>query len=88
MENELRMIDQEEWEYHNKRTGDDEMTDAERDKEYKYWESQFNAGKLDYEYSDYIMQNCGGDRMICNGDDLIGAMESHYLLDEFLGSRK
>lgn len=39
------------------------------------------------EYADYIMKHCGGDRVICNGDALTEAQESHYLFDEFLQSR-
>lgn len=35
-------------------------------------------------YASYIMNNCGGDRMICNGDTLIVAMEDGYLWEEFL----
>ena len=40
------------------------------------------------EYAEYIMQN--GDPegfVICNGDGLLEAMESHYLFAEFLQSR-
>ena len=38
------------------------------------------------EYADYIMENCGGERIICNGDTLTQAMEEGYLWDEFLES--
>jgi hypothetical protein len=38
------------------------------------------------EYAEYIMNNCGGDRIICNGDTLTDAMEQQYLLDEFVES--
>ena len=41
---------------------------------------------MDSEYAEYIMDNCGGDRMICNGDTLIEAMEDNYLLEEFAES--
>ncbi|CAB4125588.1 hypothetical protein UFOVP58_176 [uncultured Caudovirales phage] len=37
-------------------------------------------------YAEYIMENCGGDRIICNGDTLIEAMEDNYLFDEYLES--
>ena len=30
------------------------------------------------------MVNCGGERVICNGDTLIEAMEDGYLFDEFV----
>ena len=39
-----------------------------------------------YEYADYIMKHCGGDRVICNGDTLLQAQEDLYLFDEFLAS--
>ena len=39
------------------------------------------------EYSNYIMENCHGDRVICNGNTLIMAMEEGYLWDDFLDSR-
>jgi hypothetical protein len=32
------------------------------------------------------MENCGGERIICNGDTLTQAMEEGYLWDEFLES--
>ena len=47
-------------------------------------EAEWEAGNLDSEYADFIMQHCGGDRPICNGNDLVVAMESHYLLEKFL----
>jgi hypothetical protein len=33
------------------------------------------------------MDNCHGDRVICNGDTLIQAQEDFYLWEEFLESR-
>lgn len=42
------------------------------------------AGHFDEEYAEFIMNNCAGDRVICNGDTLIEAMESLYLVDEFI----
>ena len=39
------------------------------------------------EYAEYIMDNCHGDRVICNGDTLIQAQEDFYLWEEFLESR-
>jgi len=38
------------------------------------------------EYVNYIMDNCGGERIICNGDTLLEAMEDLYLWDSFLDS--
>lgn len=39
------------------------------------------------EYADYIMDHCGGDRIICNGHTLLLAMESGYLFDQFCESK-
>lgn len=47
---------------------------------------QFEDGKLDDQYAEYIMNNCHGERIICNGDTLIVAMEQGYLADAFLES--
>jgi hypothetical protein len=38
------------------------------------------------EYAEYIMDNCHGERVICNGDTLIQAQEDYYLWEEFLES--
>lgn len=50
-------------------------------------ESQFEVmwdrGELDDEYADYIFNNSAGDRWICNGDQLITAMEDGYLFESF-----
>ena len=35
-------------------------------------------------YSEYIMNNCDGERPICNGDQLLEATEDHYLFDDYL----
>jgi len=37
-------------------------------------------------YSEYIINNCHGDRLICNGDTLVEAIEDQYLWEEFLDS--
>ena len=34
-------------------------------------------------YMEYIMENCHGERVICNGDMLIVAAEEGYLYDAF-----
>lgn len=39
------------------------------------------------EYADYIMANGSADRLICNGDALLCAMEDGYLFDDFLIER-
>ena len=48
---------------------------------------EFNAyfDKVDLwdEYYEYILENCHGERIIGNGDDLIIASEQGYLYDEF-----
>lgn len=36
------------------------------------------------EYAEFIMRNGAGDRVICNGDTLLDAMEDGYLFDDFL----
>lgn len=38
------------------------------------------------EYMNFIMNNCHGDRVICNGDLLLQAAEDLYLFNEFLAS--
>jgi hypothetical protein len=40
------------------------------------------------QYADYILANCAGERIICNGDTLLEAMEELYLFDEFVKSRQ
>lgn len=39
------------------------------------------------EYAEYIMEHCSGDRVICNGDTLLRAMEDGYLFEDFLDSK-
>jgi len=43
--------------------------------------------RYDGEYGEYIMEHCHGERIICNGDTLLNAMESDYLWDDFLDSK-
>jgi len=47
-------------------------------------EEAFDSGDLDDEYAAYIMNNCGGGRLICNGDTLLQAMEDGYMSDSFI----
>lgn len=49
-------------------------------------EAAFDAGDLESEYAQFIMDNAGGDRIICNGDTLISAIEDMYLYDSFIDS--
>ncbi len=35
-------------------------------------------------YGKYIMDHCAGDRLICNGDTLLQAIEDGYLWEDFL----
>jgi hypothetical protein len=50
------------------------------------FEEAYEDGRLDMEYSEFIMNNCGGDRVIGNGDQLILAMEDFYLYEDFRDS--
>lgn len=47
------------------------------------FEKLFDDGVLDDDYSNYIMENCHGERVICNGDTLIQAIEDFYLYESF-----
>ena len=48
--------------------------------------SQIDELTYSAEYAEFIMKNCGGDRVICNGDTLLQAQEELYLFSEFLRS--
>ena len=39
------------------------------------------------DYAEYIMDNCHGERVICNGDTLLAAQEDMYLWQDFLNSK-
>lgn len=43
----------------------------------------FEEADLFNEYMEYIMENCHGERMICNGDSLVVAAEEGYLYEAF-----
>lgn len=47
-------------------------------------EYEFYSHKVDAEYAAYIMDHCGGLRVIHNGNDLITAMEDQFLAKEFI----
>lgn len=50
------------------------------------FDAAFDNLELDDQYSEYIMEHCHGDRIICNGDTLIRAMEDGYLFEAFRDS--
>ena len=64
----------------------------EREADFQKWKEEYIDTIADTydeqaEYAEYIMKNCHGDRLICNDDTLIEAMESGYLWDDFLSKR-
>jgi hypothetical protein len=42
-----------------------------------------NSYDLQDQHMVYIMENSGGERAICNGDDMIIAQEEGYLYEDF-----
>lgn len=48
--------------------------------------AKFDNLELKDQYADYIMSHAIGDRIICNGDMLLRAMEDLYLFDDFINS--
>jgi hypothetical protein len=42
---------------------------------------------LEDQYADFIMRYDGGDRIICDGDMLLDAMDEGYLIDEFITAK-
>lgn len=52
------------------------------------FKEEFECGEWDSEYAEYIMDNCGGDRRICDQNSLVNAMEDQYLADEFVESMR
>ena len=50
------------------------------------FDTAFDNFDLEEKYATYIMEHCGGDRVVCNGDTLISAMEDFYLFDDFKDS--
>lgn len=40
------------------------------------------------EYAEFIMEHAAGDRIICNGDTLLEAMEEGYVFEEFITHAK
>ena len=53
------------------------MTDEQFDELFETHDDMYEK------YMEFIMENCQGDRIICNGDMLIEAAESFYLFEEF-----
>ena len=48
--------------------------------------AKFDNLELEDQYADYIMSHAAGDRIICNGDTLLCAMEDLYLFEDFIDS--
>ena len=46
-------------------------------------EYEVSEGDYDAEYADFIMEHSAGERIVCNGDTLIAAMESGDYFDRF-----
>ena len=40
------------------------------------------------EYAEFLMNDCKGEIVICNGDTLTEAMESGFMFEEFLATLK
>lgn len=47
------------------------------------FDAYFDKFDLWDQYMEYIMENCHGERIICNGDVLIEAAEDGYLYEAF-----
>ena len=52
------------------------------------FDEAYDKGEMDAAYAEYIQARPCGDRLICNGDQLLRAMEDGYLLDDFKESLK
>lgn len=51
---------------------------------YDEFDERFESDNDMYEvYMEYIMENCHGERVICNGDMLIEAAEEGFLYEAF-----
>jgi hypothetical protein len=51
---------------------------------YEEFDNMYDASyDLQDEHMEYIMENCQGERAICNGDSLIEAQEDGYLYEDF-----
>ncbi len=48
---------------------------------------RWNNYEFDDEYSEFIIKHAGGQRIICNGDTLIKAMEDGFLYEEFKSTK-
>jgi hypothetical protein len=51
------------------------------------FDRKWNNYEFDIEYSDFIIKHGGGQRVICNGDTLIAAMEDGFMYDEFKATK-
>lgn len=50
------------------------------------FEEKADTYEMDIAYSEYIMENCHGERVIGNGHALIEAIEDGYLWESFVES--
>jgi hypothetical protein len=63
----------------------DYLTLSELEYVYEDFDRKYDRDDDDLQsrHMEYIMEHCGGDRMICNGDMLIEAQEEGYLYEDF-----
>lgn len=60
------------------------VSGSDVEKMYERFDAAYDADySLQDKHMEYIMENCHGERVICNGDDLIVAVEDGYLYEEF-----
>lgn len=60
------------------------VSGSDVEKMYERFDAAYDADySLQDKHMEYIMENCHGERVICNGDDLIVAAEDGYLYEEF-----
>ncbi len=62
------------------RIGETYFIDALND---KFDDAYSDSVELQDKHMEYIMENCHGERVICNGDMLIEACEDGYLYEAF-----
>lgn len=60
--------------------------DQKQEIKMEFTEQRLDELAYSEEYAEYIMENCHGERIICNGDSLLTAMEDQYLFNEFIES--
>lgn len=52
------------------------------------FDSRMSSNDLDDKYAEYLMAHAAPDRLICNGDQLVKAMEDGFMADQFKESLK